>query len=91
MSAGWVGNAELVEKAVEVWVVAVVEDHEAGVDVPPSGRGLDRDRVGVAAGMASGLEDVHVVPCLHQLVGGDEAGDAGTDDRYPLVVQLTDA
>ena len=44
---------------------------------------LDRDRVGVPAGVVVGLEEVDVVAGAEQLVGGDEPGDAGADHGDP--------
>ena len=48
------------------------------------GVGLDRDGVGVAAGVVARLEEVDVVPGLAQLVGRGQPGHAGADDGDPL-------
>ena len=77
-------NSELGEHALEVGVVELVEDDEAGVDGPAARRGLDLDGVGVAARVGAGLEHVDVVAGPVQLGGGDQAGHAGADDRDPL-------
>ena len=50
------GDAEAAQQPLEVRVVAVVEDDEAGVDVVGLVRRVDPDGVGVAAGVAGGLE-----------------------------------
>ena len=74
------GDAELGEHALEVRVVALVEDDEPGVDLPAARRRLDADRVRVAARVGAGLEDMDVVAAAMKLGGRDEARDAGADD-----------
>ena len=46
---GWASTPSSPSSAFEVRVVAVVEDDEAGVDPVGPVRGVDPDRVGVAA------------------------------------------
>ncbi len=77
------GDAEIREEALEVRVVAVVEDDEAGVDVEAACPVLQGDRVGVPSCVVAGLEEVDVVPGAEQLVGRDEAGDPGSDNGDP--------
>ena len=74
-------HPELIQQALEVRVVAVVEDDEPGVDVPGAPRGLDRHRVGVPAGAGVGLEHDHVVSREVELARRDQARDPGADDR----------
>src|SRR6188472_4604229 len=77
------GDPELGQHALEVRVVELVEDDEAGVDrqLPPGCR--DVDRVGVPTRIFARLEDVDVMSRAVELRGGDEAGDTGPDDGDP--------
>jgi len=63
-------------------VVAIVEHDEAGVHVEGLIRGVDADRVGVAAGVGGRIVDHDLVLALQEM-GGHETGDAGADDRNP--------
>ena len=67
MSDGCAGDAELAEQPLEVRVVAVVEDDEAGVDVYAAASALDADRVRVAAGVGVRLEHGDVVRRLEHV------------------------
>ncbi len=77
---GLTRDAELAEHALEVRVVAVVEDDEAGVDVDGPARLVDGDRVRVAAGVVAGLEDRDPVTGRMELRGREQAGDPAADD-----------
>src|ERR1700691_4166340 len=76
------GHAELAQQTLEVWVVAVVEHHEAGVHAEGLLGLLDADRVGVAAGRLDRLEHYDLVSGIEQ-VCRDHARDTGTNDRDP--------
>ena len=73
------GDAELAEETLEVRVVAVVHDDEAGVHVMAAIRGIDAYGVGVAADPVGGLEHRNVMLTVEQM-GRDEAGDPRADD-----------
>ena len=75
-------DAELVEQRLEARVVAVVEDDEAGVDVPCGVVGVDADRVRVPADVIAGLVDDDLVLGVQQM-GSRQARDARPDDRDP--------
>ena len=68
MWVDWIATPCVGEQAVEVRVVAVVEDDEAGVDVPGRRRRARRDRVRVAAEVVGRLEQHDLV--LARGVGG---------------------
>ena len=82
MSDGCAGDAEPIQQPLEARVVAVVEDDEAGVDPVRLVRRVDPHRVGVAARVGLGLEDLDLVLGREQM-RGHEAGDAGADDGDP--------
>ena len=72
-------DPELGQHALEVRVVELVEDDEAGVDRQPPPGCLDLDRVGVPTRVFARLEDVDVMSRAVELRGGDESGDTGPD------------
>ena len=76
------GDAQRGQQALEVRVVAVVEDDEAGVHVMRGVLGVDADGVRVAARERAGLEHGDLVLAVQQVRGG-QPGDAGADDRDP--------
>ena len=82
MSVGWRATAELVEQRLEARVVAVVEDDEAGVDVPGRVVGVDADRVRVPADVVARLVDDDLVLGVQQM-RGRQPRDARSDDGDP--------
>ena len=73
------GDIEFVEKADEIGIGGVVEDHEPGIDGHGAAGFIDGDGVGVAAGVVVFFEKGDVVMRV-EAVGGSESGDAGADD-----------
>jgi len=63
----------------EVWIRAVVKDHESRVGGIPVAERLERDRVRVPARILVGLEYVDFV-LVGEEAGGEQAADAGADD-----------
>ena len=82
MSDGCDGDAERTQQTLEVGIVAIVEDDEAGVHVMRRVLGVDADGVRVPAGERAGLEHGDLVLAVEH-VGGGEPGDPGSDDRDP--------
>ena len=76
-------DPELGQQALEVRVVAVVEDDEAGVDPALAAGVRDGDRVRVAAQACVRLVDRDLVAAREQACRG-KAGDAAADDGDPL-------
>ena len=72
-------DRQLVEQRAEDWVVALVEDNEAGVDVVGHTIEVDRDGVGVSAGASVRFEDDDVV-VRREDVRTREARDTGPDE-----------
>ena len=58
---GLARDAEAIEQAGEVGVVAVVHDDEAGIDVMAAVGGVYPDRVGMPAGVGASLIDNDLV------------------------------
>ncbi len=88
---GLAGDPELLQQRFEVGVVAVVEDDEAGVDPVAALAAFDLDRVRVAAEPLACLIDGDLVLAVEE-VGGNQPGDAGSNDRdlhRPLLTQLS--
>jgi hypothetical protein len=83
------GDVQAREQALEGWVVAIVEDDEAGVDVVGLVRGVDTDRVRVTPGAAVGFEHGHLVAGIQQ-VRRDESRDPRPHDRDPHRRRLRD-
>ena len=75
-------DRELVEQRLEARVVAVVEDDEAGVDVPGRIVGVDPDRVRVPADVVARLVDDDLVLGVQEM-GGGQPRDARSDDGDP--------
>ena len=69
------------QKLDEIWIRAVIENDETGIDSERPIAFLHVDRIGVATDIAGRLihRDIEVVT---QLVSGHVACDTGTDDRY---------
>ena len=75
-------DPQALEQPLEVRVVAVVEDDEAGVDLVRLVRRVDADRVRVAARVAVRLEHGDVVRPVQQM-RHHQPGDPGTNHSDP--------
>ena len=90
MSDGCDAHAAARPAAARSWVVAVVEDDEAGVHVMRGVLGVHADGVRVPARPRTRLEHGDLVLAVQQ-VGGGQPGDAGADDRdlHRLLLRAT--